>query len=58
MQATGRIAQISVSEAYLGCVINALAKPIDDREEISPSEPQLIESPAPGIISRNPTLIC
>nr|P84582.2 RecName: Full=ATP synthase subunit alpha, chloroplastic; AltName: Full=ATP synthase F1 sector subunit alpha; AltName: Full=F-ATPase subunit alpha [Populus euphratica] len=38
-----RIAQIPVSEAYLGRVINALAKPIDGR---------LIESPAPGIISR------
>ncbi|KAI5653099.1 hypothetical protein M9H77_30286 [Catharanthus roseus] len=28
---TGRIAQIPVSDAYLGCVINALAKPIDGR---------------------------
>ncbi|WKA00796.1 hypothetical protein VitviT2T_019118 [Vitis vinifera] len=32
-----------MSEAYLGRVINGLAKPIDAR---------LIESPAPGIISR------
>ncbi|CAN1197286.1 ATP synthase subunit alpha, chloroplastic [Linum perenne] len=39
----GKIAQIPVSEAFLGRVINALAKPIDAR---------LIESPAPGIISR------
>ena len=29
VKATGRIAQIPVSEAYLGRVINALAKPID-----------------------------
>ncbi|CAH1425900.1 unnamed protein product [Lactuca virosa] len=28
---TGRIAQIPVSEAYLGRVINALAKPIDEK---------------------------
>ncbi|KAK7395591.1 hypothetical protein VNO78_16154 [Psophocarpus tetragonolobus] len=52
VKATGRIAQIAVSEAYLGRVINALAKPIDGRGEISASESRLIESPAPGIISR------
>ncbi|XWS33024.1 hypothetical protein CRYUN_Cryun22dG0042100 [Craigia yunnanensis] len=47
VKATGKIAQIPVSEAYLGRVINALAKPIDGRGEISASE-----SPALGIISR------
>ncbi|XP_074580860.1 LOW QUALITY PROTEIN: ATP synthase subunit alpha, chloroplastic-like [Curcuma longa] len=52
VKATGRIAQIPVSEGYLGRVINALAKPIDGRGEISASESRLIESPAPGIISR------
>nr|ANS11004.1 ATP synthase CF1 alpha subunit [Euphronia guianensis] len=52
VKATGRIAQIPVSEAYLGRVINALAKPIDGRGNISASESRLIESPAPGIISR------
>ncbi|XP_038882339.1 ATP synthase subunit alpha, chloroplastic-like [Benincasa hispida] len=52
VKATGRIAQIPVSEAYLGRVINALAKPIDGRGEISSSDSRLIESPAPGIISR------
>ncbi|KAI3881035.1 hypothetical protein MKX03_037613 [Papaver bracteatum] len=52
VKATGRIAQIPVSEAYLGRVVNALAKPIDGRGEISSSESRLIESPAPGIISR------
>ncbi|KAL5558145.1 hypothetical protein UlMin_034356 [Ulmus minor] len=53
VKATGRIAQILVSEAFLGCVLNALAKPIDGRGEISASEYRLIESPAPGIISRH-----
>ncbi|KAI3865249.1 hypothetical protein MKX03_012839 [Papaver bracteatum] len=37
---------------YLGRVVNGLAKPIDGRGEISSSESRLIESPAPGIISR------
>ncbi|GAB2294802.1 hypothetical protein Dimus_028995 [Dionaea muscipula] len=52
VKAIGKIAQIPVSEAYLGRVINALAKPIDGRGEISASESRLIESPAPGNISR------
>nr|YP_010128104.1 ATP synthase CF1 alpha subunit [Viscum articulatum]QPP20677.1 ATP synthase CF1 alpha subunit [Viscum articulatum] len=52
VKATGRIAQIPVNEAFLGRVINALAKPIDGRGEISASESRLIEFPAPGIISR------
>ncbi|KAF4359991.1 hypothetical protein F8388_004498 [Cannabis sativa] len=49
---TGRIAQIPVSEAFLGRVVNALSKPINGRGEISTSESRLIESPASGIISR------
>ena len=52
VKATGRIAQIPMSEAYLGHVINALAKPIDGRGEIVASESRLIESPALGRISR------
>uniref|UniRef100_K4AMX4 ATP synthase subunit alpha, mitochondrial n=1 Tax=Setaria italica TaxID=4555 RepID=K4AMX4_SETIT len=51
VKATGRIAQIPMSEAYLGHVINALAKPIDGRGEIVASESRLIESPTLGIIS-------
>ncbi|PHU00558.1 30S ribosomal protein S2, chloroplastic [Capsicum chinense] len=38
IKATGRIAQIPVNKAYLGRVVNALAKPIDGRGEISASE--------------------
>ncbi|CAN6455157.1 unnamed protein product [Victoria cruziana] len=52
VKAIGQIAQILVSEAYLGRVINALAKPIDGRGEILASEYRLIESLAPGIILR------
>ncbi|KAL3500929.1 hypothetical protein ACH5RR_040022, partial [Cinchona calisaya] len=53
IKATGRIDQIPVNEAYLGRVINALAKLIDGRGEISASESRLIESPALGIILRH-----
>ena len=52
VKATGKIAQIPVSEAYLDRVINALAKPIDGRGAISSPESRLIESPALGIILR------
>nr|GEV08537.1 ATP synthase CF1 alpha subunit, chloroplastic [Tanacetum cinerariifolium] len=34
VKATGKIAQIPVSEAYLGRVVNALAKPIDGRGNV------------------------
>ena len=50
--ATGKIAQIPVSENCLGRVLNALAQPIDGKGEIQSAETRLIESPAPGIISR------
>lgn len=52
VKATGKIAQIPVSDGYLGRVVNSLAKPIDGKGEISSSETRLIESGAPGIISR------
>ncbi|CBN57624.1 MULTISPECIES: F0F1 ATP synthase subunit alpha [Kamptonema] len=50
--ATGRIAQVPVGEAMLGRVVDALARPIDGKGEIKCSETRLIESPAPGIVSR------
>nr|YP_010760009.1 ATP synthase CF1 alpha subunit [Cuscuta corymbosa var. stylosa]WEY29938.1 ATP synthase CF1 alpha subunit [Cuscuta corymbosa var. stylosa] len=52
VKATGKIAQIPVGDAYLGRVINALANPIDGRGDILSSEFRLIDSPAPGILSR------
>nr|YP_010211677.1 ATP synthase CF1 subunit alpha [Leptochilus decurrens]UBI43128.1 ATP synthase CF1 subunit alpha [Leptochilus decurrens] len=52
VRATGKIAQIPVSDLFLGRVVNALAQPIDGRGQIPASEFRLIEAPAPGIISR------
>jgi F-type H+-transporting ATPase subunit alpha len=49
---TGRIAEIPVGEALIGRVVDALARPIDGKGDISASETRLIESPAPGIIQR------
>lgn len=50
--ATGRIAEVPVGDAMLGRVVDALARPIDGKGEIKTTESRLIESPAPGIVSR------
>ncbi len=52
VRATGKIAQVPVGDGYLGRVVNSLARPIDGKGEIATSENRLIESGAPGIISR------
>jgi len=52
VRATGKIAQVPVGDAFLGRVVNSLARPIDGKGEIASTESRLIESPAPGIISR------
>ena len=52
VRATGKIAQIPVGDGFLGRVVNSLARPIDGKGEIVTTDTRLIESPAPGIISR------
>nr|YP_010448247.1 ATP synthase CF1 alpha subunit [Symbiochloris sp. SG-2018]UTQ75728.1 ATP synthase CF1 alpha subunit [Symbiochloris sp. SG-2018] len=52
VRATGKIAQIPVGDAFLGRVVNSLARPIDGKGEIETTETRLIEAAAPGIISR------
>ena len=52
VKATGRIAQIPVGEAFLGRVVNALGVAIDGKGDINTTENRLLESMAPGIISR------
>jgi F-type H+-transporting ATPase subunit alpha len=52
VQATGKIAQVPVGDAFLGRIVNPLALPIDGLGDIRFSETRLIEGPAPGIIAR------
>src|SRR6476619_7200812 len=52
VKATGRIAQVPVGDAMLGRVVDSLAFPIDGKGEIKTKESRLVESMAPGIISR------
>ena len=52
VKGTGRISQIPVGDSFLGRVVNPLGVPIDGKGEISTTETRLLESMAPGIISR------
>lgn len=51
---TGKMAGMPVGEHFLGRVINPLGEPIDSEGEIKAEDYYPIESPAPGIIDRQP----
>jgi F-type H+-transporting ATPase subunit alpha len=51
---TGRVVSVPVGEALIGRVVNALGQPIDGKGPIETTETRPIESPAPGIIDRQP----
>lgn len=52
VRCTGKIAEVPVGDAYLGRVVDALARPVDGKGAISSTQNRAIESQAPGIISR------
>jgi F-type H+-transporting ATPase subunit alpha len=52
VRATGKIAQVPVGPDILGRVVDALVNPLDGKGPIGSTETRLIESPAPGIITR------
>jgi F-type H+-transporting ATPase subunit alpha len=52
VRSTGKIAQVPVGEAFLGRVVDALALPLDGKGDIASTESRLVESMAPGIITR------
>ena len=51
---TGKVVSVPVGEAMIGRVVNALGQPIDGAGPIDTKEFRPIESPAPGIIDRQP----
>ena len=51
---TGKVVAVPVGEALIGRVVNALGQPIDGKGPIATTETRPIESPAPGIIDRQP----
>jgi F-type H+-transporting ATPase subunit alpha len=52
VRSTGKIAQVPVGEGFLGRVVDSLARPIDGKGDISSTDTRLVESMAPGIITR------
>ena len=51
---TGRVVSVPVGEQMIGRVVNAIGQPIDGQGPIESSEYRPVESPAPGIIARQP----
>ena len=51
---TGRVVPVPVGEQLIGRVVNALGEPIDGRGVIEAADYRPIETPAPGIIDREP----
>ncbi len=54
VERTGKTAGIPVGDDFIGRVVNPLGEPIDGKGEISATEYRPLESPAPGIINRQP----
>ena len=52
VRSTGKIAQVPVGDAFLGRVVDALARPLDGKGDIASTESRLVEAMAPGIITR------
>ena len=51
---TEKVVSVPVGEGMIGRVVNALGQPIDGKGPIEASDYRAIESPAPGIIDRQP----
>jgi F-type H+-transporting ATPase subunit alpha len=51
---TGRVLSVPVGDAFLGRVVDALAKPIDDRGEIESEGFRELEIQAPNVMARQP----
>jgi F-type H+-transporting ATPase subunit alpha len=52
VRSTGKIAQVPVGDAFLGRVVDSLARPLDGKGDIPSSDNRLVEAVAPGIITR------
>ena len=51
---TGKVVSVPVGEGMIGRVVNALGQPIDGKGPIEAAAYRAIESPAPGILDRQP----
>ena len=51
---TGRVVSVPVGDAMIGRVVNAIGQPIDGAGPIETQDYRPVESPAPGILDRQP----
>src|SRR5512132_2983357 len=51
---TARVLEVPVGQALVGRVVDALGRPIDGLGDIAATHSRKVESPAPGIIVREP----
>jgi F-type H+-transporting ATPase subunit alpha len=54
VRTTGELLSVPVGEALIGRVVDPLGNPIDGKGPIATTKRRLVESPAPGIVDRQP----
>jgi len=54
VKGTGRVVDVPAGEELIGRVVNALGQPIDGKGPIKTNKKRRVESPAPGVIQRQP----
>src|SRR5580698_5675683 len=54
VRTTGQLLSVPVGEAMIGRVVDPLGNPLDGKGPINTTKRRLVESPAPGIVDRQP----
>src|SRR5437660_934824 len=57
VRTTGQLLSVPVGEAMIGRVVDPLGNPIDGKGPIITTKHRLVESPAPGIVERQPVKV-
>ena len=57
VRTTGRLLEVPVGPELVGRVVNPLGVPIDGKGPIGTTRTRLVESPAPGIVDRQPVKV-
>ncbi len=57
VRTTGELLSVPVGEAMLGRVVDTLGNPVDGKGPINTTKRRLVESPAPGILDRQPVKV-
>ena len=57
VRTTGELLSVPVGEAMIGRVVDPLGNPVDGKGPIPTTKRRLVESPAPGIVDRQPVKV-